>query len=98
MLENTIGNVCFTYVDVGQYLVLSNSFPLDATGCFIGGTAIQSNCPSFIANTVPDTHPDAGKGVYIQCSAVDFAPDYYTDDALSNTMLEIRVYPSQSDQ
>jgi hypothetical protein len=93
VLENTIGNIWFTYGDVGQYLALSNgAFPLDKTGCFIGGTGIQSNCPSFVANSLPNFHPNAGNGVYIQCSGVEFTPDYYTDDALGNTMLEIRVY------
>lgn len=92
VLENTIGNVWFTYGDVGQYLALSDgAFPLDKTGCFIGGTGAQSNCPSFVANTI-QFGPNVGSGVYIQCSGVEFTPDYYTNDALVNTMIEIRVY------
>jgi hypothetical protein len=93
VLENTIGNIWFTYADIGQYYALSeNLFPLNKTGAFIGGSSVQSNCPSFIANSAPPGNPFAGSGVYIQCSGVEYTPDYYTDDALLNTMLEIRVY------
>jgi len=94
VLENTLGGeVVWTYEDVGQYFAeLTDSFPLNKTGCLIGGNSAQSNCPSFIANSLPSQHVLAGSAIYVQCSGVEFGPNYYTDDALSNTMIEIRVY------
>ena len=93
VLENTIGDIVWGYQDVGQYsATLNGAFPLNKTGCLIGGTATQSNCPSFIASTPSPNNINAGNYIYVQCSGVEFTPNYYTDDALQNTMIEIRVY------
>jgi hypothetical protein len=94
VLENTLGGeIVWSYQGVGQYFgELTNAFPLNKTGCFIGGNSSQSNCPSFIASTLGEFHPLSGSVIYVQCSGVEFTPDYYTNDALSNTMIEIRVY------
>jgi hypothetical protein len=83
VLENTIGDIVWTYDTVGGYEgILVGAFPLGKTFMQIGnisntrGTYIQHNQPM--------------DSVYIEVTDNDGVT--YIDNVLSNTSLEIRVY------
>jgi hypothetical protein len=77
VLENTIGNVWFTYYDLGDYLAnLPNAFPYDKTTVFMQGQSFIQ-----VANNLN----------YIEIVTYD-SNDVPSDGLLSNTPIEIRVY------
>jgi hypothetical protein len=87
VLENTIGNVWFTYNDVGVYSINSNElFTLNKVAGFItfnnGGNNGLGDKPNFAIS------PSESNTVYID-SVLDGVK---SNDILFNTPIEIRVY------
>ena len=81
VLENTIGNIWFTYQDSGlYYIVSSNLFPEDKTW-YTTGIVIAQNANGLLAWRTTD--------YFRLFTFVDGDP---ADDALSLTPIEIRVY------
>ena len=90
VLDNTIGNIWFTYVGTGIYSVNSNNlFKEDKTTIDIdnfGRNAINlDNVPNYIAN---ETIINAQSEFYIFTTR----PPDYRDEVLQKNRLEIRVY------
>ena len=85
VLENTIGNIWFTYGSVGVYYMSSdNLFIYNKTVCFIGSTGDDPTAPSY-----GYLRGDANDLKYIltqDSSNVDY------NGVLHNTPIEIRVY------
>lgn len=76
VLENTIGNVWFTYQALGEYRINSdNLFTIDKTYFQI---VVMSNAPSFLLNN-------------LNLDFIELLPTD-GDDSLNNTPIEIRVY------
>ena len=76
VLENTIGNVWFTYDSPGLYYINSNSlFTLDKTYFQI---VVMSSAPSFLINN-------------LNLNFIELLPTD-GDNSLNNTPIEIRVY------
>jgi hypothetical protein len=86
VLENTIGNIWFTYDDVGSYIV-SGNFPSNKTTCIISNIGqVPSDDISIRANIDTDS-------IYLVTTSVSFAgTSAYSDDILQTTPIEIRVY------
>lgn len=86
ILENTIGNITFTYDDTGSYNI-SGSFPSGKTTCIISNIGqVLSDDISVRANIIADN-------IYISTTSVNFAgTNNYSDDILQDTPIEIRVY------
>lgn len=77
VLENTIGNIWFTYYETGDYLAnLLNGFPYDKTTVFMQGQNFIQ-----VANNLD----------YIEIITSDSTGTIY-NDLLNNTPIEIRVY------
>ena len=90
ILENTIGDIGFTYISTGIYSVNSNSlFKENKTTIDIdtfGGNAINiENTPYYIVN---ETIINAETQFYIFTTR----PPDYRDDGLQKNRIEIRVY------
>jgi hypothetical protein len=88
VLENTIGNIWFTYQGVGTYNAKSNGlFPFDKTVTFMG-ISVLSNIMQSCWN---DEDPDNGIfiGSYSQSS---YLANSRVNNLLYNTPIEIRVY------
>lgn len=84
ILENTIGEIVWTWNDVGDYVgTLSNAFPIDKTQCFIGSGIAANNIPILFARRNSNST--------IGISSIDVDGSTY-DNQLSNTPIEIRVY------
>ena len=85
VLENTIGNVWFTYSDAGDYLINSNSL------------FTTSKSIIFISANTADSY-SAGETVKTRLYDMDtmgilsFAGGFQSDNILFNTPIEIRVY------
>jgi hypothetical protein len=87
VLENTIGNIWFTYQDVGIYYAFSNSLfiqnktfsPNSQTRCFSGGDLSYILSINYQNNSV------------VNVNTVDDDLNR-TDDALTQKLIEIRVY------
>jgi len=76
VLENTIGNIWFTYDSPGLYYINSNGlFTLDKTYFQI---VVMSSAPSFLTNN-------------LNLNFIELLPTD-GDDSLNNTPIEIRVY------
>lgn len=86
VLENTIGNVWFTYDAAGQYYINSNDLFIENKTF----TIVTNNIDWFDAGVVPtitlDIQPESS--VYIRTGGVD---EHY-NDVLNNVPIEIRVY------
>ena len=77
VLENTIGNITFSYYDVGDYFAnLPNGFPYDKTTVFMQGQSFIQ-----VANNID----------FIEIVARD-SNGIAQNDLLQNTPIEIRVY------
>lgn len=83
VLENTLGNVWFTYNDIGQYLVNSNELFINNKSFAIIGTPTESGINNNFAGIVP-----SGTSIF----AIDVVEEGPVDDLLQNTPIEIRVY------
>ena len=87
VLENTIGNIWFTYNNLGMYGVYSNSLYIqDKTYIVMGsnsGRAADGYCGF---NTIIDTNE------IIRIFTTYTNRDDFENDILTNTVLEIRVY------
>jgi hypothetical protein len=84
VLENTIGNIWFTYENVGAYYAASNAlFPGDKTTCITSQSAYEDTGVTFI-------YRDTENKIAIETQ--DFFTPGAADDILARTMLEIRVY------
>jgi hypothetical protein len=88
VLENTIGNVWFTYNDTGLYSAKSNDlFSLNKTMCslssslFGGGADFNSNLIFY-----------SSVGSNNEINIISSSGGTYTNDQLSNTPIDIRVY------
>lgn len=88
VLENTIGDVWFTYVGVGEYAINSNGlFSINKT---IGFVTFNNCCNSGLGDKpFLAINPSSVNSVYIS-SATD---GILTDTVIQNTPIEIRVYP-----
>lgn len=85
VLENTIGNIWFTYNLTGNYYINSNDlFTLSKTTAFISTGAEGINNGVITGINVMDQS-------VIICNTV-VTPNTPTDDELNNTPIEIRVY------
>ena len=85
VLENTIGNIWFTYNAVGQYICQSNGlFTYDKSTIVIGNAHWETGT-GYVASGF-DTESDA----YIKTK--DFNNDFVSSDYLIRTPIEIRVY------
>jgi hypothetical protein len=86
VLENTIGNIWFTYDGVGYYQVSSQPesfFPVGKTTSFIGSVGDDSASASY-----GFLRPTGDSNFYILTK--DFSGD--ANNQLNNTPIEIRVY------
>ena len=84
VLENTIGNIWFTYDTVGSYHVISDGlFIADKTTCITSQSAYEDTGVTFI-------YRDTESLIFIETQAF-FTPGA-ANDILAGTMLEIRVY------
>lgn len=84
VLENTIGNVWFTYDGVGTYLVNSNSLFTSSKSMATIGSTFSGVQNGGLAGVLPGGEPS----FYIFTS-LNFST---SDDELLNTPIEIRVY------
>lgn len=81
VLENTIGVIVWTYVNVGEYLgTLAASFPSAKVVCFISGLTLS-------AYSIQREDNDS-----VSITTRDFG-GVVQDGQLLNTPIEIRVYP-----
>lgn len=84
ILENTIGNVWFTYVDVGHY-------SLNSLSLFTNNKTWQSPVNYALPNDITE-----GYNFIVNdensCNFLVFQNNILQDGALSNTPIEIRVY------
>ena len=83
VLENTIGNVWFTYNNVGSYLVNSNNLFIEPKSMAIIGTPVETVSNNNFAGIVP-----TGPSVFV----IDVVESGPINDLLYNTPIEIRVY------
>jgi hypothetical protein len=84
VLENTIGNIYWTYSNVGLYLAtLANSFPEDTTAVF-NGTQLQISGDWSLMMSF--------RGNDNEIEVRTIADGSLSDSLLSNTPIEIRVY------
>lgn len=84
VLENTIGDIWFTYNNVGSYYVMSDAlFIGDKTTCITSQSAYEDTGATFI-------YRDGENEIIIE--TVGFYSEVPADDILARTMLEIRVY------
>jgi hypothetical protein len=85
VLENTIGNIIWSYNDVGQYKgTLSNAFPEQETALFITNTTYNSTSNAyFLTNGTADS---------VVVETYNAANTSRTDGKLGLTTIEIRVY------
>ena len=84
VLENTIGNIWFTYNGVGYYNVNSN-------GLFISNKTYQNPVNYNLPNDITEGYNFMVQDENI-CSFLVFQYVSPTDDSLRNTPIEIRVY------
>jgi hypothetical protein len=83
ILENTLGDVTFSYVAVGRYeLITDGLLTLNKTFALI----TNSNRGT---NSVYQTSVNA---LRLACRDLTVTGNAYMDDALDNTSIEIRVY------
>jgi len=88
ILENTIGNVWFTYSDVGLYTVKSNDlFTLNKTICSLSNS-LFGGIGDFNSNLIFYSSVTANNEIYI----VSSIGGSFANNQLSNTPIEIRVY------
>ena len=88
VLENTIGNVWFTYVQVGEYSVNSNNLFILNKTAFIGSTFYNNDTDNIIiCNTYLPI--STSNQLAINCRNVG---NNGIDGQLNNTTIEIRVY------
>jgi hypothetical protein len=85
-LENTIGDVNYTYDGVGSYII-DGDFPSGKTVCFVSNIGeVPGDDISIRANIDTDS-------IYLVTTSVSFAgTSAYSDDILKTTPIEIRVY------
>jgi hypothetical protein len=84
VLENTIGNVWFTYNSVGSYMVRSNAlFPGDKTTCIASQSAYNDTGTTMI-------YRDGESEIYIETYGL--STQTAANNILVRAMLEIRVY------
>lgn len=84
VLENTIGNIWFTYFEEGKYVCLSNNlFTVDKTTIDIDAHGQNGNSDALIFNTT--LNDDIKFSIYVYKGMP-------VDDMLQKNRLEIRVY------
>lgn len=85
-LENTIGDVTFSYDDVGSYII-EGDFPSGKTTCIVSNIGeVPGDDISVRANIDVDS-------IYLVTTSVSFAgTSAYANDILKVTPIEIRVY------
>ena len=86
VLENTIGNIHFTYNGVGYYIASSEPeslFPVGKTVCFLGSVGDDSASPAYGFLRL---------GGSDQCRILTQINNTNEDNVLFNTPIEIRVY------
>jgi hypothetical protein len=90
VLENTIGNIWFTYVDVGYYQVNSNElFTADKTTAILSPNLYIESPDDVYTNYVSWSSSASSLGII---TAYNNASQDSTLNNNSNVMLEIRVY------
>jgi len=88
VLENTIGNVWFSYSDVGLYLVKSDElFINNKTICSLS-SSLFGGAADFNSNLIFYSSVAANNEI----SIISSSGGTYSNDQLSNTPIEIRVY------
>ena len=95
VLENTIGNVWFTYNSIGFYQInLSNSIDIDKTFLYIGnGTSVGGLVFYEESGIKTITFPSIGSSYLLNLySSIDGYSINFIDDKFTNTPIEIRVY------
>jgi hypothetical protein len=90
VLENTIGNVWFSYNDIGKYNADSSELFISNKTIFNGITYYDENNGNGIIDCMSDIENNTSSTISIWA----FARDYYSflDGALNNAPIEIRVY------
>jgi hypothetical protein len=86
VLENTIGNIWFTYVDVGQYYANSNSLFTDTKTCTFFGPPYTDE---FIESIITQDYTTSD---LTRISFWTFHDGTTMDNYLMNNPIEIRVY------
>lgn len=89
VLENTIGNVWFTYDTAGQYSINSNGLFIINKTIFNGVTYYEANNAS-ITDCISDIENNTSSTISIW--SFSRADNGTIDNALNNTPIEIRVY------
>lgn len=86
VLENTIGNIVWTYYNTGQYFVnLNGAFPELKTALFITDTTYNTPSNAYILTN--------GSGDRVVVETYNAANTALSNDILGYTTVEIRVYP-----
>ena len=95
-LENTIGNISFTYTDVGIYeMNLPISIDVDKTFLYIGnGPSIQGRLFTEEEGfkTISFNVPSGVSSILLLFSSTDGFGSGYLNNLLNKTPIEIRVY------
>jgi hypothetical protein len=88
VLENTIGNVWFTYNGDGDYLVNSDNLFIDNKTFSIIGTGFEN----IVNNNVTGLVYSGPTQLFLQTGLISTVPVILANDILLNTPIEIRVY------
>jgi hypothetical protein len=81
VLENTIGNVWFTYDSIGTYIIKSDNLFIDNTALFMGNIVTEPDV-NISCNKINDST------IYMYVAQANNS----ADGELTNTPIEIRVY------
>lgn len=84
VLENTLGDIVWSYSDIGVYNINSNQLFTENKTFIISGSEYIFN-PSLLSTTI---NSDSN----ITLSVRDVINDFYVDNNLVKTPIEIRVY------
>jgi hypothetical protein len=85
VLQNTIGNIVWSYSSAGNYVAtLAGAFPSDKVVMFLNNTRVNSICSIQRSND---------NALLLQIVITDSLPFLFADSLLNNASLEIRVYP-----
>ena len=85
VLENTIGNITWTYSTTGVYFgTLTGAFPLEKTALFIGNNRYNDANVTYISNTGDDNR--------IVVESYEATNTTHTDTILGYTTIQIKVY------
>lgn len=95
VLDNTIGDIQWSRVNAGRYdAVLVDAFPAGKTVTFLGGCQWDGNSQgNFAVMAALPSHPNSIRIVTYDLFLGSSSSAIASDELLSRTEIEIRVYP-----